>query len=202
MATCVPEPSTSITRDQRKPYPRNTASWAPHRSVPAANPRAPPLSGSTARGGAKLVRTNHVPPVRHSCQVMPSPPVILETLWGYNPINFPRSLGFHQAREDSPIPAIAQLTQRHRQPPRRPGRSTTRTRPHPQANASNAGADPEPPTSRLLEQRKPTRQTYPVITPATLASPGKSDLTQGPRGGVGVRRAGTESGDLDGVGAR
>src|SRR5262249_25683313 len=30
------------------------------------------------------------------------------------------------------------------------------------ANASNAGADPEPPTGRLLEQRKPTRQTYPV----------------------------------------
>ncbi len=35
-------------------------------------------------------------------RVMPSPLVIMETLWGYNPINFPRSLGFRQARPRIP----------------------------------------------------------------------------------------------------
>src|SRR5262249_56364633 len=75
-------------------------------------------------------RTNHVPLVRHGC---PRPPVILETLWGYNPINFPRSLGFRQAR------------------PR-----------HPQRTPATLGPTPNHPLGRLLEQRKPTRQTYPV----------------------------------------
>jgi hypothetical protein len=48
---------------------------------------------------------------------MPSPLVILETLWGYNPINFPRSLGFRQARPRTPqyppSPGWRNATARH-----------------------------------------------------------------------------------------